>query len=152
MADAIAITQTPKCKVLVQQVGTDLVMRPQGEINEDLNFGGIMKTLKELLANTKGLVFDMRQVQKINSCGVREWLMFMQNVQAVIPCRFLAVNETFIEQASIVPTLLGRKGTQIEAFEAPYFCSNCNERSLTLLKTASLKLDSGTFTAPAVNC
>lgn len=152
MPESITVQEAGQLKIEVEPSGNSLTLRPIGWINEDVNFASILKLLSEFGQEVRALCFDLGRVTQINSCGIREWLLFMERVQNRIPCSFLLVNEVFIEQANIVPNLLGKTGTPVFAFHAPYFCAKCNTRITVELKSNALDIESGSFTAPPFKC
>jgi hypothetical protein len=151
MAAPIIITKGDNFRIEVEVTEKVTTLRPVGTINEDVNFGSVSKFLGEL-PSLSTLQVDLSQVININSCGVREWLLFMERTQPRLPVQFSMVNETFIEQASVVPNLLGKAGTRIAAFEIPYFCASCNERTIKVFETKDINLVNNEFSAPEVKC
>lgn len=139
--------------------GTAL-MRPVGFINEDVNFGAIIQEVVELLrlapdADGKNCVnFDLSGVDRINSCGVREWLLFLQKLQTSMRIRFGHVNELFVEQANMIPDILGAKGTGVDCVEVPYYCEACDcrvSRYLPIDEIRSVR-ESGVPPVPCEKC
>jgi hypothetical protein len=135
--------------------GKALVVRMAGKITEDTHLNQVLIDLM-IAGDNKfdSIYFDLRGVQQINSPGVRDWLLFMERVQAKYMIRFLSIGECFVEQASMIPTLLGKAGTPVDTFDAPYLCERCNTKQVILMKTKDV-LDasgSGEITAPAAKC
>lgn len=151
MSEFFVVAENAKFKVEVEKFGPDLSMRPVGILNEDVDFGAVLDFLKDH-RSAGTLSIDMGKVQGINSCGVREWIMFIERAQSLMTTRFEMVNELFVEQASIVPNLLGEKGTEVVAFAAPYFCSKCNKRYTQILKTSQIKVQDNQYGVPSYKC
>jgi hypothetical protein len=87
----------------------------------------------ELVQPRRPFLIDLGGVTKINSCGVREWVMFMERLQAAATVNFSRVSEICVEHACIVPLLLGRPGVRVQEFTAPYFCENCKTHEQVVL-------------------
>lgn len=132
--------------------GERLLLRPIGQMDEDADFASVTQTTKALGPEVKGLDFDLSGVTQINSVGIREWLVFLGRVQSRFACRFLHVNEVFVDQAIMVPDILGKRGTAVVAFDAPYLCQSCDRRSIRVLRTEELRLDSATCALPEFSC
>ncbi len=134
-------------------VNEGLILTLAGKISEDVNFTELLaKTITALGASQGGIYFDLSQLTDINSCGVRNWLIFLERLQNQSAIEFISVNETFIEQANIVPTLLGKKGTVVREFHAPYLCQKCNKRTSKKLSPADVKVADGTCVFPQFKC
>jgi anti-anti-sigma regulatory factor len=118
------------------EIGTGpVVIRPHGLINEDLNFGTVLEFIDTLKTKPTQIIFDMSSVSRINSCGVREWLLFLQRMQSRFKISFSRANEVFIEVASSVPSVFGKPIAPVGQIEAPFFCARCSRRLLTYLDT-----------------
>jgi hypothetical protein len=109
----------------------------RGSLNEDVNFGVIIESLKMAPpAARQNMSLDLEGVTAINSCGVREWILFLEQLSAAkVAFRFRSIGEPFVEQASTIPSLLGPSGTPVEFFLSPFFCETCSAR--TLVRTSA---------------
>ena len=152
MPKPFVVVESENFRMEAQSDGDHLTLRPVGYINEDVNFGKTLQLITEMGVALRQVSFDMGHVSEINSCGVREWLLFVERVQALTKCKFTMVNELFIEQASIVPNMLGKPGTLVDKFSAPFYCATCDRRSLRLLETKDVALKSGKYAAPEFRC
>ncbi|HEY8210812.1 MAG TPA: hypothetical protein VIG99_25185 [Myxococcaceae bacterium] len=93
-----------------------------GVINED-------NLLEERLTATKGkgVLIDLANVERINSCGVRDWIRFAQRLEAAGNNLYLLrCSPVVVAQLNMVRNFCGEKG-QVLSFQAPYFCPNCDE-------------------------
>ena len=89
-----------------------------GTIDESADFN-------ELLAKRSGILFvDFKNVQRINSSGVRRWVQAVAQLNQV-EIHYMNCSCPVVEQLSMVPEFLGRKNT-VESFDARYVCENCN--------------------------
>ena len=110
-----------------------------GAITEDVNLADVFKELSEFGGTVSTICLNVSGVNRINSCGVREWLLFMERLQAKYALEFSFANETLIEQAAITPNILGKDGTPVRRFDAPFFCAKCNQRRMIKFESSSVQ-------------
>lgn len=102
--------------------GSVVMAQLAGVINED-------NLLEERLTATKGkgVLIDLANVERINSCGVRDWIRFAQRLEAAGNNLYLLrCSPVVVAQLNMVRNFCGEKG-QVVSFQAPYFCPNCDE-------------------------
>src|SRR6185437_6374731 len=128
----LILHDTGKLRIEYQLEGTVLKLRPVGLIDEDVNFSVVLDLLSDLKGAAKMIQFDLGHVTALNSCGVREWLLFMERLNGVINCAFINVTEVFIDQANMITNLFGRSANPILSFHAPYHCPQCNSETTML--------------------
>ncbi|MFA6235975.1 MAG: hypothetical protein WC635_01505 [Bacteriovorax sp.] len=102
-----------------------------GIIDEDAVFDKI-QNLK-----MSRFVFDFNQVSMINSCGIREWIKYLQELEGA-EIKYLNCPQIIIEQVNMVHGFI-RKGIIVESFFAPYFCANCDTEKKILLKNSEVE-------------
>src|SRR4051794_39383264 len=119
MGTPTVLDETGKVRLELEADGDAALIRPVGVIDEDVNFSVIIQTLSQMQPPVKRLQFDMGHVSRMNSCGVREWILLMERISAATPIAFLNVNELFIEQANMIPGMFGKKGSVL-SFMSPY--------------------------------
>lgn len=102
----------------------------EGIIDEDANFDKI-KSLK-----MNQFVFDFNNVTMINSCGIREWIKYLQEIESAT-ISYINCPQIIIEQVNMVHGFI-RKGITVESFYAPYFCTNCDTGKKILLKNSEV--------------
>lgn len=99
----------------------------EGIIDEDANFDKI-KSL-----GLKKYIFDFEKVKLINSCGIREWIKYLDELKSV-EIIYRNCPQIIIEQINMVHGFI-KKGTVVESFIAPYFCESCDDEKKVLLKS-----------------
>ena len=102
-----------------------------GQIDEDSDFSSI----SALENNT--LVFDFEQIKLINSCGVREWINFLEKLNPSFMIIYKKCPQIVIEQINMVHGFI-RKGTKVESFYAPYYSEDNDEVVKVLLNTSDI--------------
>ncbi len=105
----------------------------QGEFREHTVF-------HRLAGELQGRVeFDLSGVRYLNSSGVRKWVDFLRYLDKVSEYSFVRCSVAFINQASMVPEVLG--SGRVESFKVPYACDQCDLEEERLLQTSALVLD-----------
>lgn len=113
-------------RIAGDEVYVDLI----GVIDED----SIFDKIKNL--NMSKFVFDFNQVSMINSCGIREWIKYLQELDGV-EIKYINCPQIIIEQVNMVHGFI-RKGIVVESFFAPYFCPNCDTEKKIILKNTEV--------------
>src|SRR4051794_38940483 len=120
------IVETHKFFLEVDWIDGLARMRPAGTIDEDVNFGAALEWIAQNCPDVARVEFDMGGVRSINSCGVREWLLFVERLGNRVVSVFENVSEVFVEQANMISNMFGRRTNEVRTFQAPYHCEACN--------------------------
>lgn len=115
-------------QILQDELNVELV----GAIDEDADFkelGGLEQ---------KNISFDFDKITMINSCGIREWIKFLETISDKSNIVYRNCPQIIIEQINMVHGFF-RKGASIESFYAPYFCENCNKENKVHLRSEQVK-------------
>lgn len=129
-----------KLSIATRITGNEAHVAFEGVIDEDANFDKI-KSL-----GMSQFVFDFNNVSMINSCGIREWIKYLDNLgEAKII--YMNCPQIIIEQVNMVHGFI-RKGVVVDSFYAPYFCTSCDTGKKILLKSSEI---SG-FKPPVKHC
>lgn len=103
-----------------------------GSIDEDANFEKIKK-----LAQAE-YQFDFEKVEMINSCGIREWITYVEGIEDNAKLVYINCPQIIIEQMNMVHGFV-KPGAIIESFFAPYYCESCDKESKIHLKFEQVK-------------
>ena len=76
-------------------------------------------------------VIDLSGIKSINSCGVREWVRFVEKLPANAETYYDKVPPAMAAQANMIANFLGR-GAVVTVL-APYFCAQCSDSVEVLL-------------------
>lgn len=110
----------------------ELRLELSGAIDEDADF-------KELAGlEQKSISFDFEKVTMINSCGIREWIKFLESIPSDTKILYRNCPQIIIEQINMVHGFF-RQGASIESFYAPYYCESCGKEAKILLKADQVK-------------
>ncbi len=115
-----------------QKLDDHLIVELYGNIDEDSNF----ETLTKL--DVKIITFDFDGIKMINSCGVRDWIQFIEKIPADTKIIYKKCPQIVIEQINMVHGFI-RKGAKIDSFYAPYYSEDKDEVIKVLLKSEDVK-------------
>jgi hypothetical protein len=108
-----------------------------GDINEATDFSALAAQLGPVN------LLDLQNVERINSCGVREWMRFVAGQECSgKKLDFEHCSAAIVQQMNMVNNFVG-KGTVVSVM-APYLCPECD-------KTANRALDVSKPIDPQVN-
>jgi anti-anti-sigma regulatory factor len=103
-----------------------------GVIDED-------NELTELTDKIHGgtVVIDLGEVERINSCGVRDWVNWLGKVETkgtdvvLVEC-----SPAIVAQINLVNNFTG--SGMVKSFYVPYFCPECDEEKVLLCETSDM--------------
>lgn len=120
-----------------------------------VKIGGIIDEDNELgtLADRMGAgtaIIDLSDVERINSCGVRDWVNWLgkaekQGAQVVL----VQCSPAIVAQINLVNNFSGNG--VVKNFFAPYFCPNCDREKVLLVETRDVH-GQKPFRAPTCRC
>lgn len=121
----------------------------KGHLIESSDFRVVLTALQ---SQPKQLCLDLGGITRTNSVGVREWLLFLEQVPQTCTLIFRNVSRGIIEQANIVPNMLGRSSSQVQSFHVPYVCPQCGANKDAVIKSDQVKRVGAKFIAPSFDC
>ncbi len=111
-------------QILQDELNVELI----GAIDEDADF-------EELIGlEQKTINFDFDKLTMINSCGIREWIKFLEKIPEKTHIVYNSCPKIIIEQINMVHGFF-RKGASINSFYAPYYCEKCGKENKVHLKS-----------------
>lgn len=156
MPGPTTLSETAKFRLEMELDGAaatmTVIVRPIGVLDEDVNFLILTQAFQGLGVPVKNVIFDLGHVARINSCGVREWILFLEKLAGTVTLSFVNMNEIFVEQVNMMPNMLGKKGWTVLSFHAPYHCAHCNTDIAAVLQPAQVKWQGELPIAPAFVC
>lgn len=121
-----------KFKFQIKTSADTTVVELIGQIDEDASF----EELKALKGDH--FTFDFEQMSLINSCGIREWISFIEKIPSNTGMTYLNCPQIVIEQMNMVHGFI-KEGAVIESFYAPYYCESCDHEQKIKLLTKDIK-------------
>ncbi|MEK6705335.1 MAG: BON domain-containing protein [Bdellovibrionota bacterium] len=98
------------------------------------------------LASLAGeIILNLKEVSRVNSCGVREWVNWLCKA-AASAIVYEECPVVVVKQLNAVPDFQGK--AKISSFFAPYFCEDCDSEAEMLLQ--SMQVEGGK--APEMKC
>lgn len=83
------------------------------------------------------VVIDLGDIERINSCGVRDWVNWLGKVEKndtnVV---LVACSPAIVAQINLVNNFTGNGA--VKSFYVPYFCPECDEEKVLLVETADM--------------
>lgn len=103
-------------------------LKLKGIIDEDNPLASAVKKLEG-----RTVVIDLADVKRINSCGVRDWVNWLADLEAsgkrviLVKC-----SPTIVNQLNLVNNFVGH--ALVKSFFAPYYCARCDVEQLELVQ------------------
>lgn len=99
-----------------------------GDINEDAEVH-----LQKLLGTLRDkIVFNLRSVETVNSCGVRAWINFMRAAEQGRQIVFEECTPEIVSQINMIPNFKGN--ARVHSVYASYACEHCDNEQLKLFE------------------
>lgn len=107
---------------LTWQISTDpeaTQVKVIGNITEFADFAALVKQLKDC----KKVRLDLSQVERINSCGVREWINFVGPLSRSVDVVMEKCSPAIVGQVNVFRAFAGE--AKISSIQVPFFCNSC---------------------------
>ena len=134
-------------RLAVDLMSTDRVgyVKLSGHIDEDNELIDLTKKIPQSL-----VVLNTANVERINSCGVRDWVSWLNQLDRQGARLYLTeCSPAIMTQVNLVNNFVGSGA--ILSFYAPYFCPGCDSEKMLLIKTQEA-LENLPFRAPTCRC
>ncbi len=102
----------------------DKIVKVVGTIDENFVFDDQVARFKDEVH------IDLNGVERINSCGVREWIKSILKTDAKI--HFINCSSVIVSQFSMIPEFLGKHGV-VDSFETQFVCEECGYEESRIL-------------------
>jgi anti-anti-sigma regulatory factor len=135
----------PKFQAAVHSREEVTYVKLSGVIDEDNELG----TLAEKLSSGTAVI-DLSEIERINSCGVRDWVNWLGRAEkggakvVLVEC-----SPAIVAQINLVNNFTGQG--VVKSFYAPYFCPNCDLEKVLLVETRDM-YGAQVFKAPSCRC
>jgi anti-anti-sigma regulatory factor len=113
-------------EIKIEKKPEGTVVHFSGAIDEDSNFSSL-DALKE-----EQVIFNLEKITFINSCGIREWIKYQDQMRSEIKVTYKKCPQVIIEQMNIVKGFI-KAGGSIESFYAPYYNEKTDEEIKILI-------------------
>ena len=116
----------------VQQRGDVSFVKLGGVIDEDNELGELVDKIPNGTA-----VIDLGEIERINSCGVRDWVNWLSKLESngtrsvLVEC-----SPAIVAQINLVNNFTG--SGVVKSFYVPYFCPECDEEKVLLVEASDM--------------
>ncbi len=110
-----------------QNQGSDKI-HYAGPINEDaeVHLGSLLK------GSAKKCTFNFKDVEYINSCGVRAWINFMRDFSKEREVSFEECTPEVVMQINMIPSFKG--SAKVDSVFGSFACEKCGEKKSVLFE------------------
>lgn len=95
------------------------ILKFSGPVNEDTDFGPLVIALRE----RESIRMDLGGIERINSCGVREWVNFFRALPVSLAVELELCSPAIVSQLNSIANFVGE--AKILSVQAPYSCPSC---------------------------
>ena len=123
---------TTKFQANVQHRGDMSYVKLGGVIDEDNELAGLVEQIPSGTA-----VIDLGEIERINSCGVRDWVNWLTKIEGngtravLVEC-----SPAIVAQINLVNNFTGNG--VVKSFYVPYFCPECDEEKVLLVEASDM--------------
>jgi len=116
----------------VQHRGDMSYVKLGGVIDEDNELGELVDKIP-----TGTAVIDLGEIERINSCGVRDWVNWLSKLESngtrsvLVEC-----SPAIVAQINLVNNFTG--SGVVKSFYVPYFCPECDEEKVLLVEASDM--------------
>src|SRR4051812_7068592 len=121
-----------KFQASVQHRGDVSYVKLGGVIDEDNELGDLVGKIPSGTA-----VIDLGEIERINSCGVRDWVNWLSKLESngtrsvLVEC-----SPAIVAQINLVNNFTGNG--VVKSFYVPYFCPECDEEKVLLVEAGDM--------------
>ena len=121
-----------KFQASVQHRGDMSYVKLGGVIDEDNELGDLVDKIPSGTA-----VIDLGEIERINSCGVRDWVNWLSKLEyngtrsVLVEC-----SPAIVAQINLVNNFTGNG--VVKSFYVPYFCPECDEEKVLLVEATDM--------------
>jgi anti-anti-sigma regulatory factor len=121
-----------KFQASVQHRGDVSFVKLGGVIDEDNELGDLIDKIPPGTA-----VIDLGEIERINSCGVRDWVNWLSKLETngarsvLVEC-----SPAIVAQINLVNNFTG--SGVVKSFYVPYFCPECDEEKVLLVEASDM--------------
>jgi anti-anti-sigma regulatory factor len=135
----------PKFKYAVHRRDEITYLKLSGVIDEDNELPAVAD---QVAPGT--LVVDLSEIDRINSCGVRDWVNWLGRVEKIGARVVMSeCSPAIVAQINLVNNFTA--AGVVKSFYAPYFCPQCDHEKVLLIETRDA-VGQRPFRAPSCRC
>jgi len=121
-----------KFQAAVQHRGDVSFVKLGGVIDEDNELSDLVEKIP-----TGTAVIDLGEIERINSCGVRDWVNWLAKLETYGTRSVLVeCSPAIVAQINLVNNFTGSGA--VKSFYVPYFCPECDEEKVLLVEASDM--------------
>jgi anti-anti-sigma regulatory factor len=121
-----------KFQAAVQHRGDVSYVKLGGVIDEDNELGDLVDKIP-----TGTAVIDLGEIERINSCGVRDWVNWLGKLESnATKVVLVECSPAIVAQINLVNNFTGNG--VVKSFYVPYFCPECDEEKVLLVEASDM--------------
>ena len=113
-------------KLTVEMQAQHAVVTLEGQVDETCHLA------EELPAPGPTLDLNCAKINRINSTGVKKWMLYLQGIMKKTQIRFLEISPAMVEQFNLISNF-GANG-EVVSILLPYECGKCSQ-GFSVVKT-----------------
>jgi hypothetical protein len=122
-------------KISVDVQGKFTTATLEGQIDETFSMA------TDLPSPGANLDIHCAKINRINSTGVKKWMLYIQGIMKWCEVRFFAISPAMVEQFNLISNFGGTG--EVMSVLLPYECGQCGENFSTVRTVAELRLIHG---------
>lgn len=126
----MSLIELNKVKIEIVDSESTRTLVFDGVIDEDF-------TYSQLKCDSSKFVVDFDNLNGINSCGIREWINFVESLGDSVEIEYNNCPQIVIQQMNMVSGFLTKNAKVID-FYAPYFCEETDEEKMILINASEV--------------
>lgn len=127
----MTVINQSKAQINLEDQGSTRNISISGIIDEEFSY-------KELLGDFSQMSVDFKELKVINSCGIREWINFIEKLGNAVEISYHNCPQIIIQQMNMVAGFLS-KNAKVISFYAPYYCEESDEEKMVLLESKNIE-------------
>lgn len=96
------------------------------------------------------MILNLKQVSRINSTGVREWINAIETIDRSIEILFIECPPIVVYQMNMIPNFASR--VKVKSVFAPHFCPECGNQDEFLIEVENFDKDAGLKEYKCTSC
>lgn len=120
-----------KVEIEVEDIDNTRSLSFRGTIDEEFDY-------KELVGSFEIIKVDFKGLKMINSCGIREWINFIEKLGSDSHIEYYNCPQIIIQQMNMVAGFL-TSNADVVTFYAPYYGEDTDEEKMILLESKNIE-------------
>ncbi|MBI5509301.1 MAG: hypothetical protein HY903_11165 [Deltaproteobacteria bacterium] len=116
---------------VIDAKGAEAGVKLSGPVNEDADFAPLVTAL----AGKNQVSMDLGGINRVNSCGVREWVNFMRKLPNNLKVKLEQCSPPMVNQINTISNFVGL--ARVVSVQAPFMCDKCGRSERVVVSVES---------------